>query len=105
MPIVLGHEPAGVVSAVGEGVTNLEVGDRVGVPSGPPNANGYFKDGANAEKTTAIANSVVRIPDGLDFVPAAAGTDAGNVAHHAVITRARFRPGDKVGIIGIGDLN
>ncbi len=104
LPIVLGHEPAGVVSAVGEGVTNLEVGDRVGVPSGPPNANGYYRDGAYAEKTTAIADTLVKIPDGLDFLTAAAGTDAGNVAHHAVVTRGQVRPGEKVGIIGIGGL-
>jgi propanol-preferring alcohol dehydrogenase len=91
-----------VVSAVGEGVTSLGVGDRVGVPSGLPNANGYYRDGAYAEKTTAIATAVVRVPDGLDFVTAAAGTDAGNVAHHAVVTRGQVRSGEKVGIIGIG---
>lgn len=103
-PVVLGHEPAGVVSAVGEGVTNLKIGDRVGVPSGPPNNTGYFRDGAYAEKTTAIADAVVKIPDGLDFVTAASGTDAGNVAHHAVVTRAKVKPGEKVGIIGVGGL-
>jgi len=102
LPIVLGHEASGVVSAVGEGVTSLGVGDRVGVPSGLPNANGYYRDGAYAEKTTAIATAVVRVPDGLDFVTAAAGTDAGNVAHHAVVTRGQVRSGEKVGIIGIG---
>ena len=102
LPIVLGHEASGVVSAVGEGVTRLSVGDRVGVPSGLPNANGYYRDGAYAEKTTAIATAVVRVPDGLDFVTAAAGTDAGNVAHHAVVTRGQVRSGEKVGIIGIG---
>lgn len=102
LPIVLGHEASGVVSAVGEGVTSLGVGDRVGVPSGLPNANGYYRDGAYAEKTTAIATAVVRVPDGVDFVTAAAGTDAGNVAHRAVVARGQVRSGEKVGIIGIG---
>lgn len=103
-PIVLGHEPAGVVSAVGAGVTSLKIGDRVGVPSGPPNATGYWRDGAYAEKTVAIADSVVKIPEGLDFVRAAAGTDSGNVAYHAVVTRGQVQAGEKVGIIGIGGL-
>ncbi|WP_157155588.1 MULTISPECIES: zinc-binding dehydrogenase [unclassified Diaminobutyricimonas] len=103
-PIVLGHEPAGVVSQVGEGVTNIKIGDRVGIPSGPPNVNGYFRDGGYAEKTTALADAVVKIPDGLDFVRAASGTDAGNVAHHAVVSRGLVSAGQKVGIIGVGGL-
>lgn len=103
-PIVLGHEPAGIVSAIGAGVTNLKVGDRVGVPSGPPNNTGYVRDGAYAEKTVAIADAVVRIPDSLDFVMAAAGTDSGNVSYHAVVTRGQVQAGEKVGIIGIGGL-
>lgn len=104
LPLVLGHEPAGVVSAVGDGVTNVKVGDRVGIPSGPPNVNGYFRDGGYAEKTTAIATEVVKIPDSLDFIRAASGTDAGNVAHHAVVTQGKVEAGQKVGIIGIGGL-
>jgi len=103
-PIVLGHEPAGVVSAVGPGVTNLSVGDRVGIPSGPPNNTGYARNGAYAEKTVAIADAVVKIPDSLDFVTAASGTDAGNVSYHAVVTRGQVRAGEKVAIIGIGGL-
>ncbi len=103
-PVVLGHEIAGVVSEIGEGVTNLKVGDRVGVPSGPPNVNGYFRDGGYAEKTTAIATAVVKIPDSIDFVRAASGTDAGNVAHHAVVARGGATAGMKVGIIGLGGL-
>lgn len=104
LPIVLGHEPAGVVSAVGPGVTNLVVGDRVGIPSGPPNATGYWRDGAYAEKTVGIADTLVKIPEGLDFINAAAGTDAGNVAYHAVVTRGEVQAGEKVAIIGIGGL-
>jgi propanol-preferring alcohol dehydrogenase len=103
-PIVLGHEPVGVVTALGEGVTSLAIGDRVGVPSGPPAAVGYTRDGAYAEKTTAPAETVVKVPDALDFVRAASGTDAGNVAYHAVVTRGQVRKGEKVGIIGIGGL-
>ncbi len=104
LPVVLGHEAAGVVSAVGEGVTHLKVGDRVGVPSGPPDNLGYYRNGAYAEKVSATASSAVKIPDGVDFVTAASGTDAGNVSHHAVVTRGQVKPGEKVGIIGIGGL-
>jgi propanol-preferring alcohol dehydrogenase len=104
LPVVLGHEAAGVVSEVGDGVTDLKVGDRVGIPSGPPNLNGYTRDGAYAEKTTALAHAVVKVPEGVDFINAAAGTDAGNVAHHAVVARGLVSPGQKVGIIGIGGL-
>ncbi|TRW44143.1 alcohol dehydrogenase catalytic domain-containing protein [Georgenia yuyongxinii] len=104
LPVVLGHEPVGVVTQLGEGVTNLRLGDRVGIPSGPPNVNGYFRDGGYAEKTTAIATEVVKIPASLDFIRAASGTDAGNVAHHAVVTRGQVAAGQKVGIIGIGGL-
>lgn len=104
LPVVLGHEPVGVVSALGEGVTNLKIGDRVGIPSGPPNYTGYFRDGAYAEKTTAIADAVVKIPDGLDYISAAAGTDAGNVSYHAVVSVGKVQPGEKVCIIGMGGL-
>lgn len=40
----------------------------------------------------------------VDFIKAAAGTDSGNVAHHAVVTVGQIKPGEKVGIIGIGGL-
>lgn len=103
-PIVLGHEIAGVVSEIGEGVTNLKVGDRVGVPSGPPNLSGYFRDGGYAPKTTAIATADTPIPDNVDFITAAAGTDAGNVAYHAVVGQGGAQEGMKVGIIGFGGL-
>ncbi|MHB1018432.1 MAG: alcohol dehydrogenase catalytic domain-containing protein [Coriobacteriia bacterium] len=104
LPIVLGHEGAGVVSAVGEGVTNVAVGDRVGIPSGPPENVGYWRDGAYAEKIAVPSAVVVKIPDEVDFIKAAAGTDGGNVAHHAVVTVGEVKPGQKVGIIGIGGL-
>lgn len=69
--ILLGHEPVGVISAVGNGVTDLAVGDRVGVPSGPPHNIGYWRGGGYAEKISAPADFVVKIPENLDFVTAA----------------------------------
>lgn len=70
LPILLGHEPVGVISAVGNGVTDLAVGDRVGVPSGPPCNIGYWRGGGCAEKIPAPADFVVKIPENLDFVTA-----------------------------------
>nr|NLD40720.1 alcohol dehydrogenase catalytic domain-containing protein [Actinomycetales bacterium] len=104
LPVVLGHEPAGVISSVGEGVTEFAMGDRVGAFSGPPSNLGYYRDGGYAEKVSVPTAGIVRIPDGLDFISAAAGTDAGNVAYHAVVTRGQIEAGEKVGIIGIGGL-
>lgn len=69
--ILLGHEPVGVISAVGNGVTDLAVGDRVGVQSGPPYNIGYWRGGGYAEKISAPADFVVKIPENLDFVTAA----------------------------------
>ncbi|MFS0820391.1 zinc-binding dehydrogenase [Bacillus sp. 1P02SD] len=104
LPVVLGHEAAGVVSAIGEGVSNVKVGDRVGIPSGPPSNIGYYRNGAYAEKISIPSDVTVKIPDSVDFIKAAAGTDSGNVAHHAVVTVGQIKPGEKVGIIGIGGL-
>jgi propanol-preferring alcohol dehydrogenase len=104
LPVVLGHEAAGVVSAVGEGVSNVKVGDRVGIPSGPPANIGYFRNGAYAEKISIPSDVAVKIPDSVDFIKAAAGTDSGNVAHHAVVSVGQIKSGEKVGIIGIGGL-
>lgn len=104
LPVILGHEPAGVISAVGEGVEMVKIGDRVGIPSGPPANIGYYRNGAYAEKVVVPADVTVKIPDSVDFVKAAAGTDSGNVAHHAVVTVGKIKAGEKVAIIGIGGL-
>ncbi|MBH8580926.1 NADPH:quinone reductase [Bisbaumannia pacifica] len=63
LPSGLGTEGAGVVDAVGEGVTHLAVGDRVAYAQGPL--------GAYAELHTLPAGKVVKLPDGIDFETAA----------------------------------
>jgi propanol-preferring alcohol dehydrogenase len=107
MPIVLGHEIAGVVSAVGPDVTRYAVGDRVAVlplPTDIQGAAGLGRNGGYAEKTVVHESFVIPIADGLDFAQAAAGTDAGATSYRAVMTRGRVGPGMRVGIIGLGGL-
>jgi NADPH2:quinone reductase len=59
LPLTLGMEGAGVVEAVGEGVTHLKVGDRAAYASQPP--------GAYAEARVMPARCVVRLPDAIGF--------------------------------------
>lgn len=103
IPIVLGHEIAGVVSAVGSSVTEFEVGQRVGVPAtteGP----GTATNGGFAEKVLVAERLVVAVPDGASFEQAAPATDAARTAYRAVETIGQVDAGTKVGIIGFGGL-
>jgi propanol-preferring alcohol dehydrogenase len=104
VPITLGHEVAGVISEVGEGVTDFRVGDRVGICPSTPTLPGYHRDGGYADKATARQEDIVRIPKGVSFEQAAAGTDAGMTSYHAVVVAGQVKAGDKVGIIGLGGL-
>jgi NADPH2:quinone reductase len=64
LPLQLGMEAAGVVEAVGEGVTHLSAGDRAAYASNPP--------GSYSEVRVMPAKCVVRLPDGIPFDTAAA---------------------------------
>lgn len=106
-PLIIGHEFAGVITEIGEGVTGYKVGDKVGVcpmfwkdGTGP----GYGRDGGYATKSTSPAEMLVPVPDGVTFAQAAAATDAGMTSYHAMCITAGIKEGMKVGIIGIGGL-
>lgn len=64
LPLTLGMEGAGVVEAVGPGVTHLQPGHRVAYASQPP--------GAYSEVRVMPAKCVVQLPDGIDFEQGAA---------------------------------
>ena len=64
LPLLLGMEGAGIVEAVGEGVTHLKVGDRAAYASNPP--------GSYSEARVMPAKTVVRLPDGISFDTGAA---------------------------------
>ncbi|ROO86790.1 propanol-preferring alcohol dehydrogenase [Actinocorallia herbida] len=103
LPIVLGHETAGVVAELGAGVTGFRVGDRVAI-NADVDGPGTLIDGGFAEKVLARARELVRIPDGVDFDQAATATDAGRTSYHAVRTIGRVTGGTRVGLIGLGGL-
>jgi propanol-preferring alcohol dehydrogenase len=116
-PVTIGHEIAGVILELGDGVTGWKEGDRVGIcptasmqlagpdPEAPePGIPGYTKHGGFAEKYLAEVGELVRIPDGLDITLGAVATDAGMTAYHAMAVRGAVAPGMKVGVIGYGGL-
>ena len=104
-PITMGHENAGVVAEVGPGVTEVKVGDRVGVcPTTHVGAPGHHYDGGWAPKLLVEAHTLVPLPDNVDFIYGAAATDAGMTSHQAVIGKGQVKEGDTVGIIGLGGL-
>lgn len=106
LPVIMGHEVAGVISQVADDVTDYKVGDKVAVcPTGPSKlAPGYAYDGGFGTKVLAPACDLVPIPDKVTFAQAAAGTDAGMTSYHATFVQGGVKPGMTVGMIGIGGL-
>ena len=105
VPVTLGHEDAGVISQVGEGVDDFQVGDRVAIcPTTPAGCPGSSFDGGFGPKIVVGTQALVRIPDEVDFVNGAAATDAGMTSYAAVVRRGGVKAGDRVGIIGLGGL-
>jgi NADPH:quinone reductase len=86
-PFVPGSEASGTVDAVGEGVTDLHVGERVVVAPA---------DGAYAEFLVAPAERVIRVPDGLELDEAAAAMLQGMTAHYLVHSTCPIGRGDTV---------
>jgi D-arabinose 1-dehydrogenase-like Zn-dependent alcohol dehydrogenase len=102
-PITLGHEPVGVVSAVGSKITKFKVGDRVGAPAAP-DSPGTGIPGGFSDKLLVPERLVISIPDGISWVQAATAMDAGMTSYHALVKRGGLKPGMKAGIIGFGGL-
>ena len=90
-PFVPGGEVAGVVRAVGAGVTGFSPGDRVA-------ATMLF--GAFAERVIAPAAAVARLPDGVSFEVGAAVLLTYATTIHALVDRAALRPGETLLVLG-----
>jgi NADPH2:quinone reductase len=89
LPAIIGTEGAGVVEAVGPGVTHLAVGDRVGYAARSP--------GSYAEARVLPAIPVVKLPDAIDFESAAAMMLKGLTVQYLLRrTRVELKPGDPI---------
>ena len=88
LPSGVGLEGAGVVEAVGAGVTEVKVGDRVAYAGGPV--------GAYAEVRNIPAHRLLRLPDAIAFDTAAAMMLQGLTAAYLLRRTYRVQPGDAV---------
>lgn len=88
LPHVLGVEAAGVVEAIGDDVTEVEVGERVGYAATPP--------GAYSERRVVPAERLVPLPDGLDDEVAAAAMVKGMTVEFLIRRTYRVQEGDWV---------
>jgi NADPH2:quinone reductase len=85
LPANLGQEAAGVVDAVGPGVTDVQVGHRVAYTSQP---------GAYAEFAVVDARSLVPLPEGVDTRTAAAVMLQGMTAHYLALSTYPLKKGE-----------
>ena len=108
IPMTLGHENAGVIIEVGEGMgDHWAVGDRVGLAPvmSDGDAIGYGKwDGGYGPQLRATDDNLVKLPDAVPFDLGAMATDAGLTAYHAMVARGGAKAGMKIGVIGLGGL-
>lgn len=119
-PIIPGHEAVGVIEQVGPGVTQVHVGDRVGVQplwstcgrcryclSGceelcqSKQITGETVNGGYAEAMIAPAAFVYRLPDVLDDA-AAAPLFCPGITGYGAVAKARLTPASTVAVFGIG---
>lgn len=121
-PFIPGHEGVGYVAKAGKNVKRVKEGDRVGVPwlhtacgycphcrtgwetlCGSQQNTGYSVNGSFAEYGLADPDFVGRLPDALDFGPAAPVLCAG-VTVYKGLKETEARPGEWVVISGVGGL-
>ncbi|MGW9381097.1 zinc-binding dehydrogenase [Streptomyces albidoflavus] len=107
--VTLGHEVAGTVDAVGEGVSGWQPGARVVLQAGESrNGTTYTRgvdyDGGWAEYALATATTLVPLPDAIPFDQASIIPDAVSTPWAAITGTGDVRPGEAVGVWGVGGL-
>jgi len=121
-PITLGHEPSGVIKAVGPEVEGWKVGERVTVNpfltcgrcinclSGNSQicisrkVIGIHTEGGLAEFLKIPAENLVRLPENIPFDQGGIAVDAVATPFHAIMKRGTLRVGEKVAVFGCGGL-
>lgn len=121
LPLVLGHEIAGVVETVGEGVASPRVGDRVCIHylwscgrcrycnlgqeqfCVEGQMIGKDRDGGYGDRVLVPARNAFLVPEGLPLAHAAVMMCSSATALHA-LKKARLQPGESVAVFGLGGL-
>jgi 2-desacetyl-2-hydroxyethyl bacteriochlorophyllide A dehydrogenase len=122
MPIVLGHEAAGIIEAMGSDVSGWHLMDRVAILPDVVCGRcvncwggrselcvnrqliGIQRDGALAEYVAVPARNLVRLPDGISFEAGAIATDAAATPYHALVRVGGLHAGERVLVTGLGAL-
>jgi len=123
MPVITpGHEPAGVIAALGDAVPVWQVDQRVLMAAGRPCLScancaggrserclngeimGFNYDGAWAEYVVVPYGALTAVPDSIPIEQAAILADAVSTPYAAITDRANVKPGESVGIWGVGGL-
>jgi len=121
-PITLGHEPSGVIAALGSEVRDWKVGERVTVNpfltcgkcinciSGNSQiclsrtVVGIHTEGGLAEFLKVPAGNLVRLPENIPFDQGGIAVDAVATPFHAITNRGALKVGEKVAVFGCGGL-
>jgi threonine dehydrogenase-like Zn-dependent dehydrogenase len=121
-PIVLGHEPCGIVEALGPDTEGPAVGTRVvlvplitcgecklctsgrAVQCKNRTCVGLDRHGCWADLATMPVSHVVPVPEGLDDLTAAVATDSVATTYHATVTRGGVSAGHRVAVWGTGGM-
>lgn len=119
-PMILGHEPSGIVAGVGSGVKGFSEGDRVLLPAvltcgvcyncriGRENICdnmvmfGNHVDGAYAEYVISPAKDTLHLSDEVPLEEGSIIADAISTPYHAVVNRGEVKAGDNVVVFGCG---
>lgn len=120
LPLILGHQVVGIVDAVGDSVTLVKVGERVGIPWLHHTCNhcyycihdqenlcergeftGYDVHGGYAEYAVALENYVVKLPKEIEDARAAPLLCAGIVGYRSY-KAVKIEPGGRLGLFGFG---
>ena len=121
LPLTLGHEVAGVIEALGDGVANFCPGDRVCLHylatcghcewcardneqfCATGQMIGKYRDGGYAEFIAIPARSVFRLPNEIPFTHGAIMMCSSSTSLHA-LNKARLKVGESVAVFGVGGL-
>ena len=122
LPRIIGHELAGDVAELGEGVTQWRTGDRVTSAIDVTCGNclhcrtgetqrcrsmkriGFERDGGHADYVTVPAANLVGLPDEMSYAAAAILPDAVACMYHSLIHQGRLEMGQHVLMLGVGGL-